>query len=189
MPISPFTIAKIRVAVTSKATVDSTAQRLLQALDKLAAAGDDRPAIQRAWGDASKDLAYLVLDGTIHRQLVDALADEVLALTPLPKEELQQVNETALGALDGLRSAPGPLESIPLAVEVSQKVSEAFMLRALALYPERVLPPGKSILSLFMRKPEEGDEEKRKQAQAIANTIKRAFWDVVSSRSWLQYLS
>src|SRR6266404_2366303 len=110
MPISPFTIAKIRVAVTSKATVDSTVQRLLQELDRLAAAGDDRPAIQRAWADASKDLARLVLDGTIHRQLVDALADEVLALIPLPKEELQQVNETALGALDGLRSVPGPLE-------------------------------------------------------------------------------
>lgn len=180
MPISPFTIARIRVAVTSKATIDSTAQHLLQELDRLAAAGDDRPAIQRAWADASKDLASLVLDGTIHRHLVDALADEVLALIPLPKEERQQVNETALGALDGLRSAPSPLENVSLDFEVGEKVNEAFMLRALALYPERVLPPGKSILSLFMRKPEEGDEDRRKQAQAVANTIKRAFWDVVS---------
>lgn len=182
MPISPFTIAKIRVAVTSKANVDSTVQRLLQELDRLAAAGDDRAAIQRAWANASKDLARLVLDGTIHRRLVDALADEVLALIPLPKEELQQVNETALGALDGLRFVPGPLEGVPLAVEVSEKVNEAFMLRALALYPERLLPPGKSILSLFMRKPEDGDDDNRKRAQAVANTIKRAFWDVVSNR-------
>jgi len=188
MPISPFTIAKIRVAVTSKATVDSTVQRLLQELDRLAAAGDDRPAIQRAWADASKDLARLVLDGTIHRHLVDALADEVLGLIPLPKEELQQVNETALDALDRRKSALGPLESFPLAVEVDEKVNEAFMLRGLALYPERFLPPGKSVLSLFMRKPEEGDEEKRTQAQAVANTIKRAFWDVVSNRGCFQCL-
>src|SRR5258706_8075226 len=183
MPISPFTIAKIRVTVTSKATIDCSAQPLLQELDRLAAAGDDRPAIQRAWADASKDLACLVLDGTIHRHLVDALADEVLALIPLPKEERQQVNETALGALDGLKTAPGPLESVPLDVEVSEKVREAFMLRGLALYPERLLPHGKSILSLFMRKPEEGDDNRRKQAQAVANTIKRAFWDVVSNHS------
>lgn len=185
MPISTLVLERLRNALVHVDNNSVAKSRSLQALDEFQRAGDNRPAIQQIWATASPDFARLILDSVLSRSLLDALADEVLRMIPLPRDDLAQVGELASEALKFVVvAAPDhPVSFFPpgLPLEVYEEVNRAFELRMLALHPEKVLPKGKTLLSLFMKKPDEGAEEVRKRSQAVAQTIKRAYWEVVSN--------
>jgi hypothetical protein len=182
MPISRDTLNAIRSAISDDVTRHASIKVVLENLSQFERAGDDPSQIQHAWDNTSHDLARLVRDGGIlDRKLVDSLANEVVSLTSIPKDELQEFKQTAEkflelgGGDDGV--AAMVLPGVPH--DLQEGAAAAFTLRALAIHPMRALPPGKSLVSLFMNQSEKLDGEEQKKAKEIADLLKRAFWDSV----------
>ena len=182
MPISRDTLNAIRSAISDDATGHASIKVVLENLLQFEKAGDDPQQIRQAWDDISHDLARLVRDGRIlDRKLVDSLANEVVSLTSIPKDELQEFKQTAEkflelgGDSDGI--AAMVLPGVPH--HLQEGAAAAFTLRALAIHPTRALPPGKSLVSLFMKQSEKTDVEEQRKAKEIADLLKRAFWDSV----------
>ena len=181
MPVSHGTLNAIRSALSDHMARHESINRVLEGLSHFEQAGDDPKQIRQAWEGISHDLARLVRDGGIlDRRLVDSLANEVVSLTSIPKSELREFEQTAEPFLDQISQDNKVAEILlPGVPHHLQEVSAAFTLRALAIHSARVLPPGKSLISLFMNKPESVDEEKQKKAKEVADVVKRAFWDSV----------
>jgi hypothetical protein len=182
MPISRATLDAIRSAISDDVTRHASIKVVLENLSQFEQAGDDPDKIRQAWVDTSHDLARLVRDGGIlDRKLVDSLANEVLSLTSIPKDELREFMQTAEkflelgGGDDGL--ATMVLPGVPH--NLQEGAAAAFTLRALAIHPTRALPPGKTLVSLFMKQSEKIDGEEQKKAKEIAHLLKQAFWDSV----------
>jgi hypothetical protein len=188
MPISRDTLNAIRSAISDDITRHASIKVVLENLSQFEKAGDDPNQICQAWDNTSHDLARLVRDGGIlDRKLVDSLANEVVSLTSIPKSELQVFKQTAekfleLGGGDNAIVAM-MLPGIP--PELQEGATAAFTLRAMAIHPTRALPPGKSLVSLFMNQSEKIDREEQKKAKEVADLLKRAFWDTVRYESRL----
>jgi hypothetical protein len=182
MPISRDTLNAIRSAISDNVTRHASVKVVLENLSQFENAGDDPKQLRQAWDDTSHDLARLVRDGGIlDRKLVDSLANEVVALTSIPKDELQEFKQTAekfleLGGGDNGVAAM-VLPGVPH--DLQEGAAAAFTLRALAIHPTRALPPGKSLVSLFMNQTEKIDGKEQKKAKEIADLLKQAFWDSV----------
>ncbi|KAF8530450.1 hypothetical protein BU17DRAFT_35825 [Hysterangium stoloniferum] len=74
-----------------------------------------------------------------------------------------------------------PLHYPNLSPELLEKVNEVNLLHALATHPSNVLPPGKSLLSIFSSRSRERDGVNPSQHQAlkeqVSEVVTRAFWD------------
>lgn len=69
-----------------------------------------------------------------------------------------------------------------LPIELAEALNQAYFLHLLATDPERVLPPGKSLLSVMLqpRAPTRHQEGKPPSLQAqVEDAVHRAFWDEV----------
>ncbi|PVG02457.1 hypothetical protein CPB86DRAFT_725557 [Serendipita vermifera] len=150
MPISHRVLQDVQESISRNSIRQEIVDRVLERLPRLEEAHNDPTAIRQAWDDIVGDLTTLVQDKILDQKLFDMLAEEVVTSTVITKEELEEFRKAA---------------------------NIAFTLRALALNPRRVLPPGKSLLSLFMNQPDEKTEAERKREEMVADVVKKAFWD------------
>lgn len=141
---------------------------------------DDPLAIRNAYNGVARDLAKLVRDGILDQKVLESLEKEVYAITAIPKEEeFEHLRGIAEEIMKQRESDISVILFPGLPLRYREGVNVAFTLRALALHPRRVLPPGKSLTSLFMMRPDNKTEEERKREEAIAEVIKKAYWDAV----------
>lgn len=178
MPVSKITIDAIRDALSKDTSGSESVLRVLERLPQLLDAQDDPIAVQRAWNSVYPDLRGLssAEGGPLDRNILDKLVNEVSSVTVT----LEEFQEVARQVLDKINAQNSDIASILLPQargKLKEEANVAFLLRALALQPKRVLPPGKSLLSLFSKGKDDADEEKRKRAQEVEAVIKRAYWD------------
>ncbi|KIM31340.1 hypothetical protein M408DRAFT_64489 [Serendipita vermifera MAFF 305830] len=162
MPIALTTLNAIRNAISGDITRHASIGPVLEHLADFES--EDPKQIRHAWDANAYHLARLVRDGILDRGLVDSLANEVVSLTAIPKADLEDFKQTTGKFIDQMRGD-------------SAVFSAGFTLRALAIHPKRVLPPGKSLISLFMNQLDETDEAERKQKKNVENILKKAYWD------------
>jgi hypothetical protein len=186
MPISRNILNSVKESLSKDVKRNPSIEKVLKQLPLFEAAGDDPVAIRKAWDTVSEDLVKLSHNGGIlDRQLLDSFAEEVFTLTAIPKEEEYETLKGVAGQiLKGNESDISTILFPGLPPQYMQAINIAFTLRALALHPRRVLPPGKSLVSLFMNEPDDKTEEERKREQAITDVIKKAYWDAVRSHSF-----
>jgi hypothetical protein len=181
MPISRSILSSVKESLSKDVKRDPSIQKVLKQLPLFEAAGDDPVAIRKAWDSVSQDLAKLSHNGEIlDRQLLDSFAEEVFTLAAIPKEEeYETLKGVASQILKGNESDISTILFPGLPPQYMQDINVAFTLRALALHPRRVLPPGKSLVSLLMKEPDDKTEEERRREQTITDVIKKAYWDAV----------
>lgn len=151
MPISQNTISAIQERLSADLTRHPSIKRVLDQLPRLLHAGSNPIAIRKAWDGISQDLRRLSRDSNLlDASLLEALENEVVTQAAIPKEvELEAVNGVVDQIIEKERDIAYILfPSLPL--KHREAINVAFTTRALALYPQRVLPPGKSLISLFM---------------------------------------
>jgi hypothetical protein len=180
MPISRTILDSVKESLSKDVKRDPSIEKVLKQLPLFEAAGDDPVAIRKAWDSVSQDLAKLSHNEEIlDRQLLDSFAEEVFTLAAMKEEEYETLKSVAGQILKGNQSDISTILFPGLAPQYMHDINVAFTLRALALHPRRVLPPGKSLVSLFMKEPDDKTEEERKREQAITDVIKKAYWDAV----------
>jgi hypothetical protein len=79
----------------------------------------------------------------------------------------------------GIRAVQAPT----LPAELLEQINEVYLLHSLATNPSRMLPPGKSLLSLLSsrtRRPDETGSQKMKALEdQVGEVVTRVFWDEV----------
>ncbi|KAF8325223.1 uncharacterized protein EI90DRAFT_3157068 [Cantharellus anzutake] len=81
-----------------------------------------------------------------------------------------------------------PPFKLPESGNFDSLLNDAYLLHLLAIRPERVLPPGKSIASVFSDAPREGTpRDTTSLEQQVAHMVTRAFWEEAISSLSSQY--
>jgi hypothetical protein len=185
MPISNRVLQDVRESISKISNHQEIVSRVLERLPRFEEARSDPVAIQQAWNDIVGDLATLVQSKSLDQKLFDMLAEEVVTSTVASKEELEEFKKVAGEFLEQMEMGNNDIASIILpdaSPRLQEATNTAFTLRALGLNPKRVLPPGKSLLSLFMNQPDERTDAQRKREAMVADVVKKAFWDSVRMR-------
>ena len=185
MPVTKTTIDAIRDALSKDSTPGENVVRVLERLPQLLDARDDPIAVQRAWNSIYPDLQSLssAEGGPLDQNTLEKLVNEVSSVTVVSPGALEEFQEVARQILDSINAQNSDIASIILPQargKLKEETNVAFLLRGLALQPKRILPPGKSLLSLFNKEKNDANEEERKRAQEVETVIKRAYWDTVS---------
>lgn len=178
MPVARETLDAIRNAISDDVTRHASISQVLDGLTQFEI--DDPKQIRHAWDTNAYHLARLVRDGVLERKLVDSLANEVVSLTTIPKAQLEDFKQSTEKLIDQMTGDTRVVEMAKPGIpeKYYEQFSAGFTLRALAIHPKRVLPPGKSLISLFMSN--ETEEKEKEQKKVIEDTLKRVYWDTVS---------
>lgn len=66
-----------------------------------------------------------------------------------------------------------------LPLELLDRINEAYLLHTVAMQPSRILPPGKSILSVLSSRSRPESAAPKDLRQQVSNIMLKAFWDEV----------
>ena len=69
--------------------------------------------------------------------------------------------------------------SIVLPAEIYQSLNYVHLLHSLAVNPNNVLPPGKSLLSVLSQPYAQGDSQNAALRKRVETMVHKAFWDQV----------
>ena len=112
------------------------------------------------------------------RRLIDSLSQDLKQL------ESPSVNKPDLSINLPPNSQKVPIVQVStLPPELLEQINEVYLLHALATYPYRVLPSGKSLLSVFSSRSRHADESSSQAHKSlkdhVSEVVTRAFWDEV----------
>jgi hypothetical protein len=159
--------------------------------DSLKAALNHLSQLERDLSSPNKSTLLALVSDLRHLQGQGlwGLVEEQIQLFNALSQDLHHFKPPSISRLDLSIDMPPSTYKVPmvhvatLPPELLEQINEVYLLHILAIYPHKILPAGKSLLSVFSSQSRRTDESGSSTTQTlkvqVSEVLTRAFWDEV----------